>query len=321
MSPTRPAFEDVIRARERIKAYLPRTPLSTYPRLNRLLGAEVNVKREDVLPTSAFKVRGGINLVSSLTDEERGRGLICSSTGNHGQSIADACRLAGAPCPVVVPNGASPLKVEAMQALGATVEFYGDVFDDSLAHAGREAKERGLYFVHSADEPLLIAGVATAALEVLEEVPDLDYYFVPLGGGSGAAGACTVLKAKRQEAKVIAVQSASAPGGFLSWQGRALTEAPATTMAEGLSTRAGYELPQTILWEQLDDFLLAEDAELERAIVHYLDCAHLVAEHAGAAPLAGALQVRERIAGKKVVLVLSGANMTLEQIRNALLRA
>jgi threonine dehydratase len=315
---TRPTYKDVVAARERIRTYLPRTPLGAYSKLNELLGAEVYVKREDVLPTSAFKVRGGINLISSLTDEQRQRGVICSSTGNHGQSIAYACRLFGATCTVVVPENSNPLKVDAMRALGAEVRFYGSVFDESHEQAERLARELGYYFVHSVNEPLLIAGVATAALEVIEEVPELDYYIVPLGGGSGAAGACTVLKALHPATQIIAVQSASAPAAYLSWKRRELSEAPATTIAEGLSTGRAYELGQRIIWDLLDDFVLVEDADLERAVVQYLDCAHVLAELAGAAPLAAGLQIRDRLAGKKVALVLSGANISLEQLRRIL---
>lgn len=313
-----PTFQDVLKARKTIAPYLKPTPLVSYPALNELLGAKAFVKREDCQPISVFKVRGGINLVANLSLEERRRGVITASTGNHGQSLAYAARMFGVRCTVGVPQGANPLKVEAMRRLGAEVLFHGAAFDQTREHVERLAREQGLRHVHPANEPLLIAGVATQALEVLEEVPDLDFFFVPLGGGSGAAGACIVAKALGTGTQVVAVQSAQAPAGYLSWKERRIAQAPMRTTAEGLATGQGYELPQRVLWDLLSDFLLVDDAAIHQAIAVYLERCHALAEPAGAAALAGALQVRERLAGKKVGLILSGANITLEQLRTAL---
>jgi threonine dehydratase len=305
----------VLRAREAVRPFLPRTPLLSYPLLDDLVGAQVYVKREDCLPTSAFKVRGGINLVANLPPEERARGVICSSTGNHGQSMAYACRLFGVRCLIGVPEGANPLKVASMRRLGGEVLFHGKEFDDAREYVERLATEQGLRYVHSANEHLLIAGVATATLEILDAVPDLDYLFVPLGGGSGAAGASIVARAVRPALRVIAVQSAQAPAAYESWQARRILERPMRSRAEGLETRTGFQLTQEILWDLLDDFILVDDDDLERAIACFVERCHLLAEHAGAAALAGALKVRDRLAGKKVGLILSGANITPEQLR------
>jgi threonine dehydratase len=313
-----PVFPDILAAAKTIRPYLPATPLVRYPMLDQLIDAEVYVKREDTQPTSAFKVRGGINLVANLTADDRARGIICSSTGNNGQSLAYASRLLGVRCFVVVPERANPLKLDAMRALGATVIEHGEVFDDAREHAERLAIVQGLRNVHSANEPLLIAGVATIALEVFQEVPDLDYYFVPLGGGSGAAGACLVASTVNPATKVIAVQSAQAPAGYEAWRSGEPAEAPMKTMAEGLATRSSYELPQAMLRGRLHDFVLVDDRELESAIVTYVERCHVLAEHAGAAALAGALHVRDRIHSSKVALVLTGANITQEQLRRAM---
>jgi threonine dehydratase len=313
-----PVFADILQARKTIRPYLQPTPLISYPALNSLLDAEVYVKREDCLPTSAFKVRGGINLVANLTPDERAEGIICSSTGNNGQSLAYACRLFGVPCLVGVPADANPVKVQAMRALGAEIVFHGETFDDARQHVERLAVERGARYVHSANEPLLIAGVATAALEVFEALPDLDYYFVPLGGGSSAAGACIVAKTVRPRTRVVAVQSAQAPAGYESWKAGQVREAPMHSIAEGLATGWGYELPQNILRDLLDDFLLVDDAEMEQAIAVYVEHCHALAEQAGAAALAGAIKDRDRVRGKMVALVLSGANITLAQLHHAL---
>ncbi len=318
MSLEPPSFADVLKARLTIRPYLTPTPFVNYPALDELLGARVYVKREDTLPTSAFKVRGGINLVANLTPAERERGIVCSSTGNNGQSLAYASRLFGVRCIVGVPRNANPVKLAAMRALGAEIVEHGEVFEDARDHAERLAAENGMRNVHSANEPLLIAGVATAALEVFEAIPDIDYYFVPLGGGSSAAGTCLVAKTLRPQTQVIAVQSAQAPAGYESWKQGRLVDAPMQTIAEGLATRSAYELPQTMLRDRLDDFLLIDDSDLELAVRHYVERCHCVAEHAGAAALAGAIKARERIAGKTVAVVLSGANITLPQLLHAL---
>jgi threonine dehydratase len=205
-----------------------------------------------------------------------------------------------------------------MRAFGAEVHLQGADFDDAREFVETLATERGLRSVHSANEPLLIAGVGTHTLEIFEDVPDVDYVFVPLGGGSGAAGAAIVAKTLRPSTRVIAVQSAQAPAGFESWRGRELVEAPTRTIAEGLATRMAYDLTQRILWDLLDDFVLVDDSELEAAVVLYLQHCHVLAEHAGAAALAGAWKLRDQIAGQKVAVILSGANITLPQLQRAL---
>src|SRR5579872_7271826 len=187
-----PTFTDVLLAQRRIRPYLQRTPLHSYPAMNALLGTQVYIKHENYQPVGAFKVRGGINLISQLTPEERERGVIAASTGNHGQSVAYAARLFGVQARIVVPEKANPGKVAAMQGMGAEVIFYGDRFDDARQYCESLAQEHGYRYIHSGNEPLLIAGVATGALEMLEDEPELDVIIVPIGGGSGAAGACIV---------------------------------------------------------------------------------------------------------------------------------
>ena len=313
-----PSFAEVLAARRTLRPYLEPTPLLSYPALNALMDADVFIKREDVQPTSAFKVRGGINLVANLTPEERVMGVACASTGNHGQSIAYACRLFNVRCIVGVPEGANPVKVEAIRAMGAEVIFHGQAYDDARRHIEELAAERGMRYVHASNEPLIVAGVATMALEVLETVPDLDDYFVQFGGGSLAASACLAIETLRPAIRVVAVQSAQAPAGHDSWRAGELRTAAMSTTAEGLATATGYELPQAILRDRLDDFLLVEDAEIEAAIGVYAESCHAIAEHAGAAALAGAIKDRERLRGRKVAVVLSGANITLPRLRQAI---
>src|SRR5215211_7351214 len=212
-----PTFADVLEARRRIAPYLRPTPLYRYPALDELIGAEVFVKHENHQPVGAFKVRGGVNLVSQLSAAERERGVITASTGNHGQSIAYAARLFGVGATICVPEGANPVKVASMRGLGAELVVHGRDFDDAREHCEQLAEEHGYRYVHSGNEPLLIAGVGTGTLEILEEQHAIDAIVVPIGGGSGAAGACVVADAVNAAVKVIGVQSEAAPAAYRSW--------------------------------------------------------------------------------------------------------
>jgi threonine dehydratase len=313
-----PSFNEVLAARERISPHLKPTALHRYPALDELVGTQTWVKHENHQPICAFKVRGGINLVSQLSDEDRRRGLITASTGNHGQSIAYAARLFGVRAIVCVPEGANPVKLTSIRGLGAEIVTYGKDFDDAREHSARLARERGYRYVHSGNEPHLIAGVGTATLELLETEPGIDVLIVPVGGGSGAAGACIAGKATRPELEVIGVQSSAAPAAYRSWQARQLLEDRMETRAEGLATRVAFELPQRILWEKLDDFVLVADAELRAAVRLMIETTRNLVEPAGAAPLAAALQLKDRLRGRRIALILSGSNITPAQLRELL---
>ncbi len=313
-----PTFLDILKAKQTIARYLTRTPLHHYPALDQVVGTTVWVKHENYQPIGAFKVRGGINLISQLSPTERTRGVIAASTGNHGQSVTYAAHLFGVPATVVVPEGANPVKVEAMRSHNANIVFHGKDFDKAREYCEALAKERGLRYIHSGNEPLLIAGVGTHTLEILEDRPDIDVIIVPIGGGRGAAGACLAAKALNPQLRVIGVQSSAAPAAFRSWQSRSLVEDKMETFAEGLATRTAFALPQRMLWQYLDDFVLVSDEAIRRAIVLYLEKAKTLAEAAGAAPLAAALEMKGQLEGKKVALILSGGNITPEQLRQVL---
>lgn len=315
---TAPSFLDVLAARRRIAPYLRPTPLYAYEKLNRLVGAEVFVKHENHQPVGAFKVRGGVNLVAEMSDDERRRGVIAASTGNHGQSIAYAARLFGVRAVICVPEGANPVKVESMQALGAEVVFRGKDYDDAREHCERLAAERGYRYIHSGNEPLLIAGVATETLEIIEERPDIEVIVVPVGGGSGAAGACIAAKATSPDIAIVGVQSDAAPAAYHSWRAKRLVEDEMRTFAEGLATRTAFELPQRIMWEHLDDFVLVSDDDIRAAVVVMIEATRNLVEPAGAAALAGALRMRERIAGRRVALICSGGNISPAQLKEVL---
>jgi threonine dehydratase len=309
-----PDLADVLAARERIAAHLRPTPLYRYPALDELTGAAVRVKHENHPPVGAFKVRGGVNLVSQLAPDERRRGVVTASTGNQGQSVAYAAGLFGVRAIVYVPEGANPVKVESMRALGAEVVFAGRDFDEAREHCEKLATEHGYRYIHSGNEPALIAGVATYTLEILQDWPDTEVIVVPVGGGSGAAGACIVAKAVRPSIEVIGVQSAAAPAAQRSWRARELVEDTMNTFAEGLATRSAFELPQRIMWDKLDDFLLVSDQALADATRVMIEKTRNLVEPAGAAALAGVLAEPDRFADRNVAVVCSGGNISPAQL-------
>ncbi|HVB60477.1 MAG TPA: threonine/serine dehydratase [Ktedonobacteraceae bacterium] len=313
-----PKLQDILQAQKRIRPYLARTPLHSYPAINELVGTTLFIKHENYQPVGAFKVRGGVNLVSQMSAEERERGVIAASTGNHGQSVAYAARLFGVKARIVVPENANPGKVAAMQGMGAEVIFHGKVYDEAKAYCEELARAHGYRYIHSGNEPMLIAGVGTEALEMLEDQPDLDIIFVPIGGGSGAAGVGIAAHAINPSIQIIGVQSEASPAAYETWKQHRLVMAPNRTFAEGLATGVAFELPQAIMREHLHDFLLLSEEEIMRAMIWMIERAHTLAEGAGAAALAGAYRLRGELRGKKVGIICSGGNTSLEHLRLAL---
>jgi threonine dehydratase len=314
-----PTYDGVLAARDRIAPYLRPTPLRRYPSLDRLVGTEVWVKHENHQPTGAFKVRGGVNLVSQLSEDERSAGLIAASTGNHGQSVAYAARLFGVKATICVPEKANPAKVASMKDLGATIVEQGRDFDDAKARAEELTAEHGYRYVNSGNEPDLIEGVGTYMREILDE-QEVDVVLVPIGGGSGAAGTCLVAKSQERKVEVIGVQSEAAPAAYLSWRARSLVEDEMKTAAEGLATRAPFELPQRVMWELLDDFIVVSEGDIFSATERMIELTRTLVEGAGATALAGALNVKPRLEGRRVALVCSGGNITIDQLRDLLAR-
>jgi threonine dehydratase len=315
----RPKYTDVLKAKKRISPYLNKTPLLEYPGLTKALGFHVYIKHENMQPTGAFKIRGGINLICQLSPEERKTGVITASSGNHGQSIALASKMFGVKATICVPSDVNPDKAEAIKSFGAEIIAESRDFDDARLNAERIAEEKGLRYVHSANEPLLIAGVGTVALEILEDLPDVDVIIAPVGAGSQAAGISLVMKAAAPDVAVIAVQTENAPSAYLSWKsGELESTETADTMADGLATRQAFELTIGIIRDNIDDFVLVSEDEIRDAIRLYVEKAHVIAEGAGAAPLAAAYKMRARLKGKKVVLVLSGGNLIAEMLKSIL---
>ncbi|WP_433420611.1 threonine ammonia-lyase [Microtetraspora malaysiensis] len=299
-------LRDVLRARTLLAPHLPETPMWSYPVLNAVAGVEVHVKHENVQPTGAFKVRGGITLLARM--EGRSTGVLTYSTGNHAQSVAYAARLFGVPCSIVMPENPNPAKVAAVEALGATVEIAGATMVEAAGHARESAVRQGARLISPADEPDIIAGVGTLYLEILAGRPDLDAIFVPVGSGTGAAAACVVARAVAPGCRVIAVQSAQAPAAYDSWRLGEAVRRPVKTTVEGLATGSAFALPQDIMRADLSDFTLVGDDEINAAQRLLLTHAHTLSEGAGAAALAGLLARRDEFAGRKVAVVCTGAN-------------
>ena len=311
-----PTLNDVVAARERIKDIIRPTPLLRHPLLVEETGLDVWVKHENHNPTSAFKLRGGLNLIRSLDATERTRGVVTASTGNHGQSIAMACQLEGVRCSVFVPEGNNPDKNAAMRAFGATLEEGGRDFDEARERCERVAVERSARYVHSANEPLLIAGVATYALEIFDELPEVEVILVPLGGGSGACGNCIVRTARGARTKIIAVQAANADAFARSWRsGKRVEGESAETFAEGMATRVTFDLTFEILQRELEDVVTLSEEELAEGVRLALRATHNLAEGAGGAALAAAVKLQPQLAGKKVVCVMSGGNLDAAKLR------
>jgi threonine dehydratase len=314
-----PTLNDVYVARERISPYVPRTPLLRHPLLDEATGLSIWVKHENHNPTCAFKVRGGLNLVGAMSLEERAKGIVTASTGNHGQSIAMASRIHGVPCTVFVPAGNNPEKNAAMRAYGATLEEGGTDFDEARERCEQRAAATGARYVHSANEPLLIAGVGTYALEIFEEVPNADVVFVPIGGGSGSCGLITVRNALGSQAKIIGVGAARADAIYRSWKGpQRVVGQSADTFAEGIATRVTFDLTFGIFKEHLDDFMLLTEDELAGGVRLALRATHNLAEGAGAAAIAAAYKRRDELAGLRVVCVMSGGNIDQAKLKMVL---
>ncbi len=315
-----PTIADVYDARRRISGYVHRTPLRRVPILCDMFKADVWVKFENMQLLGAFKVRGGINLVSRTTPEERALGFVTASSGNHGQSIAYAAQQFGAKCTVFVPVGANPAKVASMRSMGAEVVEHGPIFDDARIYSEIFAREESMRYIHAANEPYLVGGVATYSLEIHEDLDDIDYIVVPIGAGSGACGASIVSRYLSPKTKVIGVQSDAAPSVYLSWRKMegATVDAKMQTAAEGLATGSSYDYPVGMLRKYLSDFILVSEEDIRRAIVNMIAATRSLVEHAGATSLAGAEAIREQIQGKRVVLVASGANITVEQLKTVL---
>lgn len=304
---------DIERAAEIVYADMPPTPQYRWPLLCERLGLNIWVKHENHTPAGAFKIRGGLVYFADLARSGAlPAGVISATRGNHGQSIGFAARRYGVPATIVVPHGNSVEKNAAMKALGAELIEYGEDFQAAREYASALAAERSLHMAPSF-HPLLIAGVATYSLELLRAVADLDVVYVPIGLGSGICGMLAARDALGLKTQVVGVVSSHAPAYAESFAVHRLIEAPALTkLADGMACRTPEPGALDLMWRGVDHIVQVTDAEVAEAMRIMFECTHNVCEGAGAAPLAAAIQERERIAGRKVAVIVSGGNVDRE---------
>ncbi len=312
-------YNDVLRAWPVVHRYLHRTPIYRYSLLSARLGFDAYIKHENHLPIGAFKVRGGVNLFANLTDAQRARGIVTATRGNHGLSLAWAARTFGSRAVIYVPKGNNPEKNAIMDALGGEVVVHGRDFDEAREEAEARGRNELLRYVHPANEPLLIAGVGTYAMEVAEDLPDADAIIVPIGGGSLISGTVVALRTMRPDIEIIGVQAERAAAMVQSLEaGEIVSVESADTFADGLATRCAFELPFEIVRDQLDRTVLVSEDEMREAVRWTLETTHNVAEGAAAAAYAAAYKLRNHLARKKVVIVHSGHNIDRNTLRWAI---
>lgn len=313
-------FDDVLAARDNVYKHLNATPLLSYPGINELIGAQVYVKHENHHAVGSFKVRGGVNLAAHLAADGQKILLYTASTGNHGQSISFAGMVTGLPVRVALPEGANTLKAAAIRHLGAEVITHGKDFDEAREWIKGEAQKNHARFISPTD-PELIAGVGTYTLEIMESQPDVDVIIVPVGAGSGASSVSLVAKTINPKVQVIAVQAKKACTIYQSWKARRPVSEPMETDADGLATRVAFENTLKMICDDktgIDDFLLVSEQEMRDALLLLLEHTHNLAELAGAASLAAAIQIKQQLAGAKVAIILSGGNMMVSKLQNIL---
>jgi threonine dehydratase len=315
-------FDDVLQTRARLAPYLTPTPLRSYPLLDELIGSGTSllIKHENHQPTGSFKVRNGLSFVTALTADERRRGIVAASTGNHGQGIAYAASLHGVRATICVPVRNNPDKNAAMRGWGATVIEEGRDYDESVDVMLRIAREQNMAVAHSTNDVRVIAGAATMSLEMLEQQSGgLDALVIAVGGGSQSVGALTVARELAPKLKVYGAQAAGAPAIHDSWHARlAMTTDRASTFAEGVATRQPYALTFATLCAGLSGFITVTDAELAEAIRVILKLTHNLVEGAGALGLAAALKLKDQLKGMRVGVVFSGANLDTNVLQRIL---
>ncbi len=312
-------LDDVRAAAARIEGAVGRTPMLRSQTLSDITGADIWLKFENHQFTAAYKERGALNALLHLTDEQRARGVIAASAGNHSQGLSYHGRRLGVPVTIVMPQTTPSVKVMQTESVGGNVELFGETFDEAYAHARELERARGLTFVHPFDDPLVAAGQGTVALEMLADKDDFDCLVVPIGGGGLMSGMATVAKALKPEIEMVGVQAELYPSMYSAVTG---DERPCggDTLAEGIAVKAPGEFTRQIIAELVDEVLLVKEGTLEHAVSLLLQIEKTVVEGAGAAGLAAVLSNPEKFAGKTVGLVLCGGNIDTRLLANVLLR-
>lgn len=314
-----PTIADIRAAKERIKGAVIRTPMLVSRTLSEIIGAEVWLKFENLQFTAAYKERGALNKLLQLSDEERSRGVIAASAGNHAQAVAYHARRLGIPATIVMPEPTPTVKVTQTAGHGAVVVLHGDMFDDAYARARELALENGYVFVHPFDDPQIIAGAGTVALEMLEDAPDLDTIVVPIGGGGLMSGVSIAARAVKPEIKLIGVEAELYPSMKCAIEG-CFMPLGGDTLAEGIAVKQPGELTSRILKQHEVEVALVSERDLERSVAMLVGIEKTVVEGAGAAGLAAMISQKERFSGKKVATILCGGNIDTHLLANVLVR-
>jgi len=309
----------VIKAAAVIGRYLNRTNLTYYSELSRLAGCEVFVKHENHNPTGSFKIRGALNFFHHMSKEELEAGVLVATRGNHGLAMAWAGRFFNVPCTVVVPEHNNPEINRIVESFGADLIVHGQDFYDAQSYCDELVDSAGYYYVEQGNEPEMLHGLGTMGLEIFQDLPDVDVIMCPIGGGSGCASLIRVAEAIDPGVEIIGVQAERAAAFYESWKsGERVTIEGADTVADGLAARSVFQLPWVIMKDLIADVVLLSEEEILEGVRLALQTTHNLAETAGAASLAAALKIRERLAGKKVALIMSGGNLDHEHLLQAL---
>jgi threonine dehydratase len=314
-----PTIDDIRAAAQRIEGAVIRTPMLVSRTLSEIIGAEVWLKFENLQFTAAYKERGALNKLLQLTPEERARGVIAASAGNHAQAVAYHAKRLGIPATIVMPESTPTVKVTQTAGHGATVVLYGKIVDDAFARARELALEKGYVFIHAFDDPKIIAGAGTVGLEMLEEAPDLDVITVPIGGGGLMSGVSIAARAMKPDIELIGVEAELYPSMKCAIQNCQMPLG-GDTLAEGIAVKQPGELTSRILSEYANDVVLVSERDLERAVAMLVGIEKTVVEGAGAAGLAALLSEPDRYKGKKVATLLCGGNIDTHLLANVLVR-
>ncbi|MGC9324299.1 MAG: threonine ammonia-lyase [Desulfomonilia bacterium] len=316
---SRVTIQGILRARSAIYHYINKTNLIYYSELSRILGCDAFVKHENHLPTGSFKIRGALNFFHTIPKEDVINGVLVSTRGNHGLAMAWAGRWYQTPCTVVVPLNNNPETNRIIESFGAELIEHGHDFYDAQFYCDELVASAGYYYVEQGNEPELLNGVGTMGLEIFEDLPDVDVIICPIGGGAGCASLLTVAQAINPDVEIIGVQAEKAPAFSRSLQvGEWVVLDEADTIADGLAARSVFQLPYVIMKDHIKDVILLSEEEILEGIRMALTTTHNLAEGAGAAPIIAALKIRERIEGKKVVMIMTGGNLDREHLELAL---
>jgi len=313
------AIKGIIKARSAISHYLNQTNLIYYSELSRIIGCDAFVKHENHMPTGSFKIRGAINFFHTINKEEVANGVLVSTRGNHGLAMAWAAQWYNIPCTVVVPENNNPETNRIIESFGAELIEHGHDFYDTQFYCDELVAAAGYYYVEQGNEPEMLNGIGTMGLEIFEAMPDVEVIICPIGGGAGCASLLKVVQTINPEVEIIGVQARNAPAFYESLQqGDWVVLDDADTIADGLAARSVFQLPYVIMKDHIKDIVLLSEEEILEGIPLALMTTHNLAEGAGAASIMAAIKIKDRLAGKKVALVMSGGNLDRGHLQQAL---